>query len=48
VEDRTNSKTLSVFEIIATSGGNSNPGSFMEAHLADGSEKAAEYISMHD
>lgn len=45
LEDRTAKKTLGKFEIIATSGGESRPGSYMEKHLEDGSKKVAEYIA---
>ncbi len=48
LEDRSAKKTLSKFEVIATSGGRGGAfaaGSFMEAHLEDGSNKAASYIS---
>lgn len=44
LEDRTNAKVLSKFEIIGTSGGSSGLGSFMENHLVDGSKKTAEYL----
>ena len=46
--DMTNKKVLAKFEVIATSGGRggwSAMGSFMEAHLEDGAEKVADYIS---
>ena len=45
---RDDNTTLTKFEIIATSGGRggfSAMGSFMDAHLLDGAEKAAEYIT---
>lgn len=45
VEDKAAGKTLSKFQVIGTSGGNSNMGSFLEAHLKDGSDKVAEYIT---
>jgi hypothetical protein len=45
LEDRAQAKVLTKFEVIATSGGNSNSGSFMEAHLTDGAKKVAEYIT---
>jgi hypothetical protein len=48
LEDRTAKKTLTKFEVIATSGGRGgvfSTGSFMEAHLTDGSKKAASYIN---
>jgi hypothetical protein len=47
IEDRSQAKLLSKFEVIATSGGQgglANTGSFMEKHLADGAEKVVDYI----
>lgn len=38
-------ETLTKFEIIATSGGNSRPSSFLEAHIEDCASKTAEYIT---
>lgn len=46
--DSTNEKVLSIFEIIATSGGNSglqSAGGYIKAHINDGAERAAEYIA---
>jgi len=48
IEDRSKGSTLSKFEVIATSGGRGGlaaTGSFMDAHLEDGSKKVAEYVS---
>ncbi len=48
LEDRTTKKVLSKFEVIATSGGTGGlqaAGSYLDAHLQDGSKKVAEYIS---
>jgi hypothetical protein len=45
IEDRTAKKTLGKFEIIATSGGESRGGSYLDRHLDDGSKKVAEYIA---
>ena len=42
--DRKTAKTLSSFEVIATSGGESKMGSYMEKHIADGASKVAEFI----
>jgi hypothetical protein len=47
LEDRDKAKTLSKFEVIATSGGRGGlaaAGSFMDSHMEDGAEKAADYI----
>ena len=48
VVDMKTKNILTKFEVIATSGGRgglSATGSFMEAHLVDGSEKVADYLS---
>lgn len=48
LEDRTTGKVLSKFQVIATSGGRAGlmaAGSFMEAHLEDGSTKTAQYLN---
>ncbi len=48
LEDRTAGKMLSKFQVIATSGGRGGfmaAGSFMEAHLEDGSTKTAQYLT---
>lgn len=48
LEDKTDGKVLSKFEVIATSGGRGGlaaAGSFLDAHLADGSQKVAQYIA---
>lgn len=48
IEDRTNHKVLSKFEIKATSGGRGglvSVGSFVEEHMSDGGEKVADFIS---
>lgn len=44
LEDRAKSKVLSKFQIIATSGGESNWGGYLDKHMADGSKKTAEYL----
>jgi PBP1b-binding outer membrane lipoprotein LpoB len=44
LQDRGNNKTLSKFEIIGTSGGESGLGSYLDKHLEDGAKKTAEYI----
>lgn len=44
IVDRKKAKTLSTFEVVATSGGESNMGSYMEKHLLDGASKVAEFI----
>ena len=38
-------RVLSKFEVIATSGGSSGLGSYINAHLADGSKKVADYLA---
>ncbi len=48
VMDMTNKEVIGKFEVIATSGGRgglSAMSSFIDAHLTDGSEKAAEYLT---
>ncbi len=45
IEDRAAAKTLSKFQIIATSGGTSGLGSYLDQHLADGAKKVAEYVA---
>jgi hypothetical protein len=45
LEDRSAKKTLSKFEIVATSGAESGVTSYMDRHLNDGSKKVAEYIA---
>lgn len=48
IEDRSQRKTLSKFEIKATSGGRgglSAAGSFVDEHISDGGEKVADYIT---
>ena len=47
VDDRDHAKTLSKFEVIATSGGQGGivaSGSFMDTHMRDGAEKVATYF----
>lgn len=44
IEDRAKAKTLAKFQVIATSGGNSYSGSFLDSHLIDGSLKVADYV----
>ena len=48
IEDRSQHKVLSKFEIKATSGGHgglSSTGSFIDEHMSDGGEKVADFIS---
>ncbi len=48
IEDRSQHKVLSKFEIKATSGGRgglASTGSFVDEHMSDGGEKVADYIS---
>jgi hypothetical protein len=48
IEDRTQHKVLSKFEIKATSGGRgglASAGSFVDEHMSDGGEKVADFIS---
>lgn len=48
VEDRSQRKILTKFEVKATSGGRgglSATGSFVDEHMSDGGEKVADYIS---
>lgn len=45
LEDRGAAQTLTKFQVIATSGANSNMGSFMDAHISDGAKKVAEYLT---
>lgn len=48
IEDRTQRKVLSKFEIKATSGGRgglASTGSFVEEHMSDGGEKVAEFVT---
>ncbi len=44
MEDRGFSRTLSKFEVVATSGARGDLSGFIDAHLADGAEKVADYI----
>lgn len=44
IEDRSFSKVLSKFEVIATSGARSDVSGFIDAHLSDGASKVADYI----
>jgi hypothetical protein len=45
IEDRSATKTLSKFQIIATSGGSSSTTSFLDTHMADGAKKVAEFVA---
>jgi hypothetical protein len=48
IEDRSASKPLAKFEIIATSGGRSGlqaMGGFMDEHFKDGADKLADYVA---
>ncbi len=45
IEDRAAAKTLSKFQIIATSGGSSKTTSFLDTHMEDGAKKVAEYVA---
>ena len=48
IEDRSQRKVISKFEIKATSGGRGglvSTGSFIDEHMSDGGEKVADYIS---
>jgi len=44
IEDRSQGKVLSKFEIIATSGGESGFGSYLDQHLKNGAKQLAEYV----
>jgi hypothetical protein len=48
IEDRTQRKVLSKFEVKATSGGRgglASAGSFIDEHMSDGGEKVADFIT---
>ncbi len=44
IEDRSFSKQLAKFEVIATSGARSDVSGFIDSHLTDGAAKVADYI----